>query len=225
MKKIKKQKKRKEIKSKRPRWLNLGFMAVVFLMMAAVSCSSVSNNRVEVRIEVNNPTAVDFAKYDKIFYKDVALEWTPEDFSPVQELKDFFLKELPKIIEKDIEPWEGQGPGAEAEMPANALLITGKLSLDIKQRSKIKEVKDETGKSKNVFAAIQHWDMTLSLEMKDSHSGSNIFTGEYREKLADVDTSDTTTKFNFETLFFKLTNRFLMKIKKTKKMQRRYLLL
>ena len=199
-------------------------MAAVFLMMSVISCSS-ATNRVEVRIEVNNPTAVDFEKYDKIFYKDVALEWTPRDFTPEEELKGFFLKELPRIIEKDIEPWEGQGPGAETGMPPNSLLITGKLTLDIKERSKIKEVKDETGKSKNVFAGIQHWDMTLTLEMKDSNSGSDIFKEEYKEKLSDVDSSETTTKFNFESLFFKQTNRFLMKIKKTKKMQRRYLLL
>jgi hypothetical protein len=220
-------KKRKEIKKisiKRIRWVSAGLMTAVFFMMALVSCSS-ATNRVEVRIEVNNPTAVDFDKYDNIFYKDVALEWTPKDFSPREEVTDFFLKELPKIIEKDIKPLGAENSGAEADMPANSLLITGKLSLDIKERSKIKEVKDETGNTKNVFAAIQHWDMVLFIEFKESRSGKTIFKEEYREKLSDVDTSDTTTQFNFESLFFKQTNRFLMKIKRTKKMQRRYLLL
>ncbi|UCH95231.1 MAG: hypothetical protein JSV88_34005 [Candidatus Aminicenantes bacterium] len=217
-------KKIRKIKNKRLVSVSMGFMVVVFSLFSMISCAS-GTNRVEVRIEVKNPNAIDFETYDKVLYQDLTLEWEPKDFTPEDQLKSFFLSELPRVIDRDIEPWDGKTSAADMVIPANSLLITGKLTLEIKERSKIKEIKDqETGKPKNVFTSIQHWDMTLALVMKESKTGKEIFKQDFKEKLSNVDTSDTTTKFNFEKIFFKLTNRFLMKVKKTKKMQRRYLL-
>ena len=210
-------------KSKRFLSVSVGFLVVLFYIMAVSACSGTSANRMEVRLEIKNPTAIDFDKYDAIFYTDFTLEWTAKDFTPEESLKTFFVDELSKSIGKGIKHLAA-APADTSEMPANSLLITGKLTLDIKERQKIKEVKDEKGNSKNVFTAIQHWDLTMVLEMKDNNTGKDIFKQDFTEKLNDVDASDTSTKFNFETLFFKMTNRFLLKIKKTKKMERRYLL-
>lgn len=219
MKKIK----RKKTKSKRLIIVSFGFMLVFFYLFSAVSCTR-GADRIEVRIEVENPHAIDFEKYDKVLYQDLTLEWPAKDFSPEEQLKSFFLDELAKNIDKEIEPWAGGTSDAGAELPAGALLITGKLTLEIKERSKIKEQKDETGKTKNVFVGIQHWSMTMALVMKDVNTGKDIFKQDFTEKLSDVDTSDTTTKFNFEKIFFKMTNRLVMRVKRTKRMQRRYLL-
>ena len=219
MKKIK----RKKTKSKRLIIVGFGFMLVFFYLFSAASCTK-GADRLEVVLEVENPHAIDFAKYDKILYQDLILEWPVKDFSPEEQLKSFFLDELAKNIDKNIEPWAGNSSDAEAGIPAGALLITGKLTLEIKERSKIKEQKDKTGKTKNVFVGIQHWSMTMALVMKDVNSGKDIFKQDFTEKLSDVDTSDTTTKFNFEKIFFKMTNRFVMRVKRTKRMQRRYLL-
>lgn len=210
-------------KSKRLIIVSVGFMLVFFYLFSSASCTG-GASRIEVRIEVENPHAIDFDKYDKILYKDLTLEWPAKDFSPEEQLRSFFLEELAKNIDKNIEPWDGNTSDPEAGIPAGALLITGKLTLEIKERSKIKEKKDETGKVKNVFVGIQHWNMTMALVMKDADTGKDIFKQDFTEKLSDVDSSETTTKFNFEKIFFKMTNRLIMKVKKTKRMQRRYLL-
>ena len=219
MKKIK----RKKTKSKRLIIVSFGFMLVFFYLFSAASCTK-GADRIEVRIEVENPHAIDFEKYDKILYQDLILEWPAKDFTPEEQLRSFFLDELAKNIDKNIEPWTGNNSDPEAGIPAGALLITGKLTLEIKERSKIKEKKDETGKTKNVFVGIQHWSLTMSLVMKAVDTGKDIFKQDFTEKLSDVDTSDTTTKFNFEKIFFKMTNRLVMRVKRTKRMHRRYLL-
>ncbi len=215
--------KREKTKSKRFIIVSVGFMLVFISLFSTASCTR-GTNRIEVRIEVENPHAINFDKYGKILYKDLTLEWPAKDFSPEEQLRSFFLDELAKNIDKNIESWAGNTPDPETGVPANALLITGKLTLEIKERSKIKEQKDETGKVKNVFVGIQHWSMTMALVMKDGSTGKDIFKQDFTEKLSDVDSSETTTKFNFEKIFFKMTNRLIMKVKKTKKMQRRYLL-
>jgi hypothetical protein len=219
MKKIK----RKKTKSKRLIIVSFGFMLVFFYLFSASACTK-GSDRIEVQIEVENPHAIDFEKYDKILYQDLVLDWSAKDFSPEEQLRSFFLDELAKNIDKNIEPWTGNTADAETPLPANALLITGKLSLEIKERSKIKEQKDETGKGKNVFVAIQHWSMTMAVVMKDTSTGKDIFKQDFTEKLSDVDSSETTTKFNFEKIFFNMTNRLVMTVKKTKRLQRRYLL-
>jgi len=219
MKKIK----RKKTKSKRLIIVGFGFILVFFYLFAAAACTR-GANRMEVQIEVENPHAIDFEKYDKILYQDLALDWPAKDYTPEEQLRTFFLDELAKNIDKHIEPWTGNTADAEAGLPANALLITGKLSLEIKERSKIKEQKDETGKVKNVFVGIQHWSMTMAVVMKEGSTGKDIFKQDFTEKLSDVDSSETTTKFNFEKIFFNMTNRLVTRVKKSKTLQRRYLL-
>jgi len=202
----------------------IGFLLVFFSIIVVSACRGTSANRVEVRIEIKNPTGINFENFDNIFYKDLDLEWPAKDFSPRKKLREFFVDELSKTIEKDITAISKESSQNNDKTPAKSLLISGKLSLEIKERQKIKEIKDEKGNAKNVFTPIQHWDMSMNLEIVDRNSGKRIFKQNFTEKLNDVDTSETTTKFNFEKLFFKMTNRLLLKIKKTKKMQRRYLL-
>ena len=64
----------------------------------------------------------------------------------------------------------------------------------------------------------------MAVVMKDTGAGKDIFKQDFTEKLSDVDSSETTTKFNFEKIFFNMTNRLVMRVKKTKKLERRYLL-
>lgn len=195
-------------------------MCIVCTVLGLASCRGMGNH-VEVRISLQDPSVVDFKKYDKILYKDLTLESMPKDFDPGEELKVFFLDEFPKAIDRKIEHWE---PGKAKDAH---LLITGTLKLDIKERSKIKEVKDKAkpGKKKNVFVTAQHWTMTLTAELKDSTTGGHLLKEDFTAKLEDDEVGPTSSKFNFENLFYKITNRLVKKLTRTKKMQRRYLLL
>jgi hypothetical protein len=205
-------------------------MSIIAAMFIAV-LASCSESFVQVRLSVSETQVIDFAQYDKIVYADLILESLPKDYNPENELNLFFLTDLPKLINKDIEHFTSKEKTGKERLESikesvketpNSLLITGELIFDIKSRSKIQEVTDEEGKKERGFVEIQHWDLTLKIEMIELISGKEIFKKSYSEKLADADISNP--KYNFEILFFKINNRFTKEIISGEKMQRRYLL-
>lgn len=231
---MKKLKKNQNLEKSKLRLISPGLLVVMVLMvlglLAGVTGCKSGMNRTEVVIEINNPSAVEFNKYDKVYYQDLSLESMPGGFNPEKELRIFFLEELSSIIEKKIERWD---KGNSEPMPARSVLITGKLKLDVKERSRIQDVDNgeegalkgrdgSGGKKKRVFVSVQHWDMTFSLVIRDVDAGKEVFKDEYTAKLTNA--VPDSTKYNFEDLFFKVSNRLVNKLVKTRKMQRRYLL-
>lgn len=212
--------------------LNLYLITIAILVlfsMVVVSCSGI--NRIIVRIPINRPHTIDYEKYDKIIYSDLILESLPEGYTPEEELRVFFLEDLPKIISKDIEHFaEEEKTGKERierikehyKKSPDSLLITGKLIFDIKTRSTIQEVKNKAGKKEKSFKKVQHWTLTLKIELIGLSSGEEVFKKSYWEKMSDADVSNP--NYNFEKLFFKINNRLTREITTKKKMQRRYLL-
>jgi hypothetical protein len=202
------------------------YVCVWALMLFMVSCAGGSSNRVEVRIEVQDPHAVDFDKYDKIIYKDLTVESDIKNYNPNKEIEYFFLADLSKVLEKDVEHWDGEKHG-DLSSRTNTLVISGTLKIEIKERSKIQEVTEASdegsGKKKRAFVTIQHWDVKLTITLKDAAEGIELFNEEFDEKLADADPKSP--KFNFEKIFYKITNRLASKLTKSKRMQRRYILL
>jgi len=199
-------------------------LTVVYL----ASCARGGVNRVEVRIEVQDPFAVDFDKYDKIVYKGLTIETNLKNYNPDNELKEFFLQDLPKALNKTVEPWDEEKSKEQGEMSpgVKTVVLTGTLKLDVKERSKIEEVEDKAaevpGKKKRAFVAVQHWDLKLTVILKDAADGAEVFNEEFNEKLANVDPENA--KFNFEKVFFQITNRLVKKLTKSTRVQRRYLL-
>lgn len=205
----------------------MSIMAAVFIA-ALASCSE---SFVQVTLSVSDTQAIDFEQYDKIVYADLILESLPKDYNPGKELNTFFLTDFPKLIGKDIDHFTDKEKAGKERLESikesvketpNSLLITGTLIFDIKSRSKIQEVTDEEGKTERGFVEVQHWDLTLKIEMIELISGKELFKKSYSEKLADADI--TNPKYNFETLFYKINNRFQKEIMSVKKMQKRYLL-
>ena len=202
------------------------YIFAVFILLGPVGCRSLGN-RVEVKISLKDPGVIDFEKYDKILYKDLTLEAMPKDYSPEEELKIFFLDELPKEIGRKIKHWTPGKENGKGEMPPGSLLITGTLKLDVKERSKIKEVKNNDGKKgkKKAFVTVQHWKMTLTAVLKNTTTGQELFKEDFTARVSDAEVGPDSSKFNFENLFFKIANRLVKKLTSTKKEQRRYLLL
>ena len=214
------------MKTKKKTYLTLSIITVVFLMLTACT-----NNFVEVRIEVKDIKVIDFNKYDKIVYADLAIESPLKEYSPVNELRLFFLDDFAKIIGKDIEHFEiKEETGKKREDILNetykdspgTLLITGKAAIEIKTRSRIKEVKNKEGKKEKKFVPVQHWTLKVKIEIIEPDSGEEFFKKTYSEKTAKPDISDP--KYNFDDLFFKINNRFQKDITNIKRTQRRYLL-
>lgn len=201
-------------------WTVWAFSVILIVFIAG--CSSSLGNRVEVMIELPAAHIVDFSKYEAILYKDITLETIPTDVNPLDEIKIFFLQDLGRTIDKTITPWDKEKH--ETSTPQNTLIISGHLKIEVKTRSKIDNVKDEsTGKGKKGFVTVQHWEMTLTIVFTDTTTQKEVFRQDFKSKLANVDAK--TPKYNFEDLFYKVTNEFTKRVTRTKKMQRRYIIL
>ncbi|MCP4217145.1 MAG: hypothetical protein GY765_21035 [bacterium] len=207
--------------------LKMTLLAVV-LIFASIACS---NQYTQVRIDTTRYDAVDFSKYDKIVYADVTLKAPPKDYDTQKDVRGFFIEDVGRIADKEIELLEMSETDEKIKLEKlktqlkdspKTLLITGTLTFNIKVRSKIKEVKSETGKRKKSFVNIHHWNMELEVVFLESGEWKEIFRKTYKEKTTEADREDT--KYNFEKLFFKLTSRLVKKITTLKRQQRRYLL-
>lgn len=211
------------MKTKNKSLLTLSIIAAMFLMLSACT-----NNFVEVRIKTGDIKVIDFDKYDKIIYADIEIEAPPENYTPEKELGTFFLDDFAKIIGKTVTHFEVKDENRgkikeQFEDSPNTLLITGKIIFEIKTRSKIEEVKNAEGKKEKQFVPVQHWTLTLNLEISEPGSGEELFKKSYTEKTAEPDL--TNPKYNFDDLFFKINNRFQKDITNIKSTQRRYLIL
>ncbi len=202
-------------------------VACLVLSLTFVGCS---NKFMEVRIEVPGYKGIDFAKYDRLLYADLIVESTPKGYNPETEVREFFLKDLPGILSKDIEAVDAKGKTADEKIewakqnqkdPGGTLLITGKLVFDVKTRSKVEEVK-EHGKRVKRFVKLQNWGLVLEVVMTELETGKKIFEKEFKEKMAGADVKNP--KYNFEALFFKQNSRLQKELTSAKRTQRRYLL-
>lgn len=204
---------------------------LITVMMGLVLCLGVTlftagcnrggiGNRLEVTIELPDPHSLDFDTYKTILYKDLEHEGLPKGFNPDELLKGFFVDHLTRITGKKIEHWDRDKHGEL--VPDGLLIISGKMKLVIKSRSKIKEIKEKGKRAKKKFVTVQHWTLKLEIFIKDASTEKIIYKDTFNGRLANADADSV--KFNFENLFFKVTNRFEKRITRTKKMQRRYLL-
>ena len=194
-------------------------LIIILTVVVVLLFTACSDNYVQVRVLTPRGEAVDFSTYDTIYYRDLVINKPPKGYDPVKELNIFFLEDIPRIIEKKVIHVKQTD---KIDTSAKSLIITGNLTFDVKIRNKIKEVKGETGKKEKKFMPVHHWTLTLEVIMKDGATGKDIFVKKYSDKMMDADISDS--KYNFETLFFKINNRFGREITTIKKMQRRYLL-
>jgi hypothetical protein len=198
-----------------------GLAVLLSVTMFAVGCGSGRvSNRLEVSLKLPDPGSVKFDQFDTVLFRGVELEGIPENFDPGPFLDSFFIDDISRTTEKKVEPWEREKHGEM--VPKKLLESSGKLKLEIKSRSKIRDVK-VGNKTKRKFVTVQHWTMTLTVILTDASAGKVLYKDDFNAKLANADAE--TVKFNFDNLFFKVSSRFLKRITRTKKMQRRHLLL
>lgn len=214
-------------KKRRNRIGSIGLIAVavVFAMLLGTACSSSKGykGRSIVRIDVIAPNAVKFDKFANVIYKDLSLDIRIENFDPKDAVTSFFMDEFARTTKSKIEAFDS---AKHAKLAPGQLLISGSLRLSVKERSKIEDVKKEKGKGKSrKFVKVQHWDLKMEIiltEGTEDGAGKEIFKKEFKEKIADADPESA--RFNFENLFFKITNRFTARATTIKRTQRRYLL-
>ncbi len=202
---------------------------IILLIIFSISCSHKENIR--VNINIGDVNIVDLDKYIKILYNDFEIK-LPKDspFNSKKYVKNFFLNDFSKAVEKKVEYFDTDTDFfkdsktflEKSKKILNTLLITGKIKVEINNRSIIKKIKAKSGKRKKSFVQIQDWKMTSYIVLIDSDTGKKIYEKNFIENIKDSETSDI--KFNFETLFFKTTNKFIKSILNRTKIEDRYLL-
>ncbi len=201
---------------------------IILFIIFSVSCSTKENIR--VNIDIGDVNIVDLNKYIKILYNDFEIKLPKNSFNSKKYVKNFFLDDFSKAVEKKVEYFDTDTDffkNSETflenlKKTQNTLLITGKIRVDINNRNMIKKIKTKSGKRKKTFVQIQDWKMTSDILLIDSNTGKTIYKKSFTENIKDAESFDT--KFNFETLFFKTTNKFIKFILNKTKIQDRYLL-
>ena len=91
-------KKNRDANASNPKRFSAVALAVICLtafgMLAVQSGCGSAANRIELRIEVKNPSSISFDKYDKIYYRDLTLKSFPKEFDPTDKIRVFFLDEF-----------------------------------------------------------------------------------------------------------------------------------
>ena len=195
---------------------------LTLILLVTASCSS-SSNHVVVRIPVQLQSQVNFEKPGKIFYQALTLENLPGKYDPRPLLDEFFIDEFAKIIDKKVEPLEKEKNQERLNKHPDAMLISGKIVLDIKDRSIIKKIKDKSGKKGKGFVSIQHWEMNMEILLTLPSTNKTLHKKTYTGNIKEAEPGKI--DFNFKSLFNDLTDSFIKEVTKKKKFEERILLL
>ncbi len=199
-----------------------------------------------VEVPFIDSQAVDFNKYQHVYFIDFIVN-VPEPALDVDaENKRAFMDELPFVIDKEITHFDPpywamvRGllrkycPDVEFQYGDNAffrdvfrshpqsLFITGKVNVVIDKLGVVKEMKDEEGNRKNVYAAVQSWVMDMKIWIIDGDSGKVLLQETYTEKM-EPGTGNTAT-FNYSSLLNKISAKLGSKLQPRKVIQERYIL-
>jgi hypothetical protein len=209
----------------------------------AAACSQ---TYVQVQIPYRENKTVDFTRYQDVYFIDF-VACAPDlvlDFDA--ENKKAFLEELPFVINKKItrlDPpyWDmtrallcKHCPDVEIQYADNvffrnvfrshprALFFTGKLNLAVSKMGVVKEVKDEDGNRKNVYASVQTWDLVMKVWVIDGDSGQVLLQETFNERSEPG--TDTSPEFNYSVMLNRITAKLGAKLQPRKVLQERYFL-
>jgi len=190
--------------------------------------------------------AVDFNRYQNIYFIDFTASIGDLKLDVDAENKKAFLEELAfaidkKIIYLDPPNWamvrgvvRKYCPEVEIRYSDNvffkdvfrshpqSLFITGKLTLKINKLGVIKEVKDEKGNKKNIYAAVQSWDAEMKVWIIDGDSGQAVLQETFAEKVEPG--TETSAQFNYDGILNKIIAKLGAKLQPRKVIQERYIL-
>lgn len=216
------------------------------LLLAGLATACVERY-VSVPVPFLEKSAVDFSRYQNIYFIDFVANVPDIALDADAENKKVFSEELPFAIDKKItylDPpyWamvrsqlRRYCPDVDIQYANNvffrdvfrshpqSLFITGKLKLEIKKLGVVKEVKNEKGEQKNIYAAVQLWEMGMKISIIDGDSGQVVLQETYTEKMEPGEA--TSPQFNFNGMLVKLTAKLGLALQPKKMTQERYILL
>jgi hypothetical protein len=215
------------------------------LLLAGLAASC-AVNYVSVELPFVENRAVDFSGYENVYFIDFTVNVPDLAVDVDAENKRAFMEELPfaigqKIAYLDPPNWamvrgllRKYCPEVEIQYAGNiffkdvfrshprSLFITGKLSLKINKLGVVKEVKDESGNKKNIYAAVQAWEMEMKVWIIDGDTGRALFQETFTEKLEPGEAASPL--FSYNSMLSKLTVKLGAKLQPGKVIQERYIL-
>jgi hypothetical protein len=219
---------------------------IIILLLLAGLGMACAESFVTVPMPFTEKKAADFSAYKDLFFIDFISDIPEAGFNAEAEIRRVFIDEIPFAVGKKInyldpEHWSMirkllQGYGLTVDMQyensvffqkifkahPQALFFTGKLKLDIKKVGVVKEIRDELGKKKNAYETMQMWEMTMKIFLIDGDSAAVLLQEMYTEKSEPG--PGTTPKFNFNSLFAKMTAKLTTALQPRKVFQERYIL-
>jgi hypothetical protein len=219
---------------------------IFLLLLLAGLATACVQSYVSVPVPFLEKRTVDFDKYRNIYFIDF-LTIIPEIALDADvENKRIFSEELPFAIDKkityldpphwamirnllrryrlavDIQYENSVFFRDVFRSHPQSLFIAGKLNLEIKKIGVVKEIKNEKGKKKNIYASLQLWEMEMKIFIIDGDSGQVHLQKTYTEKLEPGE--ETSPQFNFNKMLAKLTAKLGAVLQPRKITQERYIL-
>jgi len=219
---------------------------ILLPLLLASLAAACSGKYIEVQVPFTESRVVDFSRYANVYFIDF-ITCAPDLVLDMDaENKKTFIEELPFVINKKItylDPpyWSmvrgllrKYCPAIEFQYTGNvffrdvfrshpqSLFITGKQNLVVNQLGVIKEIKDEGGNRKNVYASVQAWEMETKIWIIDGDSGQALLQETFTEKIEPA--AGTSAQFNYNVILSKITAKLGAKLKPKKIMRERYLL-
>ncbi|MBN2399113.1 MAG: hypothetical protein JXI33_02100 [Candidatus Aminicenantes bacterium] len=219
---------------------------ILLPLLLAGMAAACAAGYMSVDVPFVNSQAVDFSKYEHVYFIDFMVNVPDLTLDADAENKRAFMDELPFAIDKEIthlDPpyWamvrgllHKYCPEVEIQYDNNvffrdvfrshprSLFIAGKVNVVINKLGVVKEVKDGEGNKKNVYAAVQSWVMDLKIWFMDGDSGKTLLQETYTEKMEPGE--GNTAKFNYSSLLNKITAKLGSKLQPRKVIQERYIL-
>jgi hypothetical protein len=208
------------------------FQILALVLIVFYQCSSV--DYVLVRTHTKNNQAINLNNYAKIYYTDFVVDFSENSsngYDPKNDIKQFFLEDLAKNMQISIDYLpekitdvsdQSIIKNLSAHYP-NSLIITGKMNINVKKRSIIKDFKKESGKKSKKFIQIEHWDFSSKTILIDTAKEAILHAIDYKKIISDVDPDSP--KYNFEKAFFNSTHKLLFYLQSNEKKEERYLII
>lgn len=173
-----------------------------------------------VRIPVKSANTINFLKFKNIAYDALKVEKFPAEYDPGPSIDYFFLNELPKTLKKPVTRFDKELAKPDQFKEGELLLVSGELSLGIKERNVIDDDKEKKGL--RVFVKVENWEMELKIFFRDFATGEEVFSKSIKEAYNGADR--TKPDFNFEFLFKNITEKLIRMFMGLGRMEVRYLI-
>lgn len=190
--------------------------------------------------------AMDFSRYQNVYFIDFVTMAPDIDLNVDAENKRIFSEEMPFAMDKKITYLDPPHWAMIRNLlrryrlavdvnyensiffqdvfrsHPQSLFITGKLNLEIKKLGVVKEVKDEMGVRKNIFAAVQLWEMEMKIFIIEGDSGQVVLQETYTEKMEPGE--GIPLQFSFNSMLAKMTAKLVLALQPRKVTQERFIL-